>query len=226
MIEKTAKLLEARVGIEPTNKGFADPGPIKISTNHCNNTAPVDGALPCPCPVPVPVPTNTFIPIPLTRGYHAIVDLEDYERVAARKWSLAADNGGTHLYAEGHVPGSGQHGRKERLHRFILGAKPGEKVDHRNGDGLDNRRENLRLCTNAENQRNCKVYSCKRGSAYKGVDRPNGHAGFRARIRIDGKQHHLGYFPDELSAARCYDDNARRLFGDFARPNFSDGGAA
>lgn len=188
--------------------------------NAKNKPNPVNSAVLLPSSAGAPSP---FVPIPLNRGKHAIVDLEDYDRVAGHHW-FVRECDGSRLYADYHVPGTGKHGKKESMHRFILGAKPGEIVDHINGDGLDNRRCNLRLCTTAQNIRNSKIYSRKATSKYKGVYKDR-HGRIRAQIMCAGHKINLGTFPDELSAAHCYDDNARRLFGDFARPNFADGGA-
>jgi hypothetical protein len=90
---------------------------------------------------------TTAIPILISRGYHALVDAEDYERVLAycRNWTVHTSADGQ-VYAKAHVPGSGKRGKSIRLHRFLLDAKPGELVDHWDGDGLNNCRYNLRKC--------------------------------------------------------------------------------
>ena len=99
------------------------------------------------------------------------------------------------------------------MHRVILGLPTGDPrhVDHANGDGLDNRRVNLRLASMTENARNQRVRL--HSSQYKGV------SAFRRTHRWTAAIH-LGYFLTERAAAEAYDDAARRLFGEFARCNF------
>ncbi len=111
--------------------------------------------------------------------------------------------------------------KKEReffwMHRFITGASPDLLVDHRDGDGLNNQRDNLRTCTHQENQRNHPARGGKY-SKFKGVSAARGR--FFARIGCNGKSKHLGSFLDDVSAAKCYDEAAKELFGEFARLNF------
>lgn len=153
--------------------------------------------------------------IPLTQGKVAIVDDEDYEAMAKHKWCLY-DNRRGHQYAVRftRVPKK----RLVRMHRVILGEPEELVVDHINGDGLDNRRQNLRVCTRTENIRNSK----SQGGAvpqFKGVTRaPNG--GFRAMIMANRRSEALGTFNTAEDAARAYDAAAIRLHGDFARLNF------
>lgn len=120
------------------------------------------------------------------------------------------------IYAFHRIPG---HGHKVQLHRILAGAFPGEVVDHINGDTLDNRLVNLRVCTNAENIRNSRKRASS-GSSYKGVSRIKGTERWRAQIMVNGRKMNLGSFRDEQAAARRYDEKARELHGDFARCNF------
>src|SRR4051812_204373 len=99
--------------------------------------------------------------IPLTQGYVALIDDEDYERVAARKWHVT-NTGKSTPYAGTMV----RRGKRIRLHRFLLDAPAGLLVDHRNRNGLDCRRENLRLATHAQNQSN--LIRPRKGT-YRGV---------------------------------------------------------
>lgn len=110
------------------------------------------------------------------------------------------------------------------LHRLLLNAPKESEVDHINGDGLDNRRSNLRLATRAQNAANTivrKRHSTK-PSRFRGVHwAPRGLAGYWvAQIRIEGKFRHLGYCKDEEQAARLYDDAAFEAHGEFATLNF------
>ena len=102
----------------------------------------------------------------------------------------------------------------ELLHRVIVGAQADQVVDHINGDTLDNRRENLRVCDNAENTRNRKRHR-NNALGIKGVYRK--HSGYAAQIRFNGVKHCLGIFPCPEDAARAYRDAAIRLHGAFAR---------
>jgi hypothetical protein len=94
-------------------------------------------------------------------------------------------------------------------------------VDHINGNGLDNRRANLRLATSAQNNYNRRITS-RRTSKYKGVDYHASKRAYRARITVDKKKIFLGHFPDESSAARAYDVAAKKHHKEFAALNFND----
>ncbi len=166
------------------------------------------------------------IRIPLSRGLFTVVDGEDY---ADHIKGCGVNGGDAKWYAAGRTCGfyaaRGVRiecgGRKEivYLHRLIVGAAPGLEVDHINGDALDNRRSNLRVCTRAENARNL----AKRpggSSRFKGVSRAKADRVWRAFIRVDGRQISLVSFRVEREAARAYDDAAIREFGEFARTNF------
>jgi len=100
------------------------------------------------------------------------------------------------------------------LHRLLIGAIKGQFVDHANGDSLDNRRDNLRLCTHAQNMANRKMARHNR-TGLKGVERKGN--GWRARITKDGVRCHLGYFKTAAEAAAAFTEAARRLHGEFFR---------
>lgn len=154
--------------------------------------------------------------IPLTQGHTAIVDDADYDRVVGRG-SWFYDRG--YAARKEYVRGSGKahpKGIKIYLHQFVLGVDPGVQVDHRNRNRLDCRRENLRMCNNAQNNAN-KPKWCGRGR-YKGVYH-NGSS-WVARITVNYKPHHLGSYKSEEDAARAYDTAAKRYFGEFAYLNF------
>jgi hypothetical protein len=115
-------------------------------------------------------------------------------------------------------------GCRLQLGRFIVGAKGEEVVDHINGDALDNRRLNLRKCTQKENVRNRrKETKRKTSSQYKGVHRTytNMKKPWRADIRVDKKKRWLGRYKTEEGAAKAYDKAARKFFGEFACCNFA-----
>lgn len=165
------------------------------------------------------IPVGTVTTILLNRGYHALIDIADFERVSAIKWRAHAKKDGT-VYAEAHAPGSGHRGHSILMHRFILGYVPGDpRVDHKDGDGLHNWRSNLRPATNAENIRNQRPHKDKKGSKFKGVCR-NKNGSYRAQITFNQKKKNLGSFNDEIQAARVYDAAAYKMHGEFARLNF------
>lgn len=93
-----------------------------------------------------------------------------------------------------------------------------QEVDHINGNGLDCRRGNLRLCTKSENQRNRRPNQ-NGTSGYKGVGWYKKYNCWRVRIQVNGKKQHIGYFDNEIDAATAYDNAAKQLHGEFARLN-------
>lgn len=161
--------------------------------------------------------------VPLTKGYVAIVDDEDYEAAMKFKW-YASEKGGT-VYAER------TYWDKEikcyfgmSLHRYLMGAQPGEKVDHADGNGLLDTRANMRIVTKAQNNWNARKPSHGLSTPYKGVVLFKRDATYRAYIKKDGKQRHLGYFATPEDAARAYNAAALELFGEFARSNLVPNG--
>lgn len=161
-------------------------------------------------------PKDDYKTIPLTQGFVALVDVEDYEwLVALGGWCV--DRNKKHLtYALRWLNGS-----TVRMHRLILDAPKGVFVDHINGDGLDNRRRNLRLCNYAENGWN--VNRSVRGvSRYRGVSWSKVAKKWKAEIMIEGRRVYLGYFECEADAAVAYDEVALCYRGEFARLNFPE----
>lgn len=153
--------------------------------------------------------------IPLSKGLIALVSPQDYAVLAAHRW--ASVKGGRTQYAQRIARDAD--GRRSALlmHRMIMAPPPGMVVDHINGDGLDNRRENLRLCTHAENIRNQQIRRGSKSSRFKGVWWQRGK--WAAMIEHDGDKICLGRFDCEEQAARQYDRAARIFFGSFARTN-------
>ena len=150
--------------------------------------------------------------IPLTQGKFAIVDADDYDELSQYKWT-AAKSPNT-FYAVRSV-----RGRQIRMHRLITNAPKGLVVDHRNHNGLDNRKENLRLCTRSENACNQRPQT-GRSSKYKGVCWHKTQKRWHARIHSNGVTYHLGSFKSEIEAAKAYDKKTKELFGKFACLNF------
>ncbi len=157
--------------------------------------------------------------ISLTQGYVAIVDNEDYEELMRHKWYAHRDSRTGTWYAQRNVPQGNGKQTTSPMHRVILGAGPGEEVDHRNGDGLDNRRSNVRLCTKAQNTANRRKRRDACSSRFKGVARHKATGKWRARIMCGGKPKYLGLFADEIEAARVYNAAALKHFREFALLN-------
>jgi hypothetical protein len=159
--------------------------------------------------------------IPLTQGFVARVDDADYQCVTAFKWRALVDRRRNKVYAVRKTRGPHSSRKSLYMHREILGVTdPQVKVDHRNGDSLDNRRANLRKCVNGENVANSVKRRDGQSSKYKGVCWHKRDCKFQASIRVHGRTIHLGTFADEVQAAQAYDIAARTFFGDFAQCNF------
>ena len=151
--------------------------------------------------------------IPLSRGLVALVDDEDFERLSKFKWYASP------AYAVRNGKDADGKAMQIRMHREILNAKPDQEVDHVNRNGFDNRRENLRLCSHAENVRNRSSYK-NNSSGFKGVSFHKGTGKWQARIRIDERLQHLGVHATAEEAARAYDAAAIEIHGKFASLNF------
>jgi len=159
--------------------------------------------------------------IPLTQDKYAIVDAEDYEQLRQYKWyakkgySTYYAGRGVRVYEDGRYEGV----KQKLMHRLITNAPAGMLVDHRNHNGLDNRRENMRVCTREQNSHNQRPY---RGSScgYKGVTLHKRDGVFEVNIRYKGNLNYIGRFKDADDAARAYDKKAKELFGEFAYLNF------
>ena len=157
--------------------------------------------------------------IQLTQGKVALVDDEDFDRVNQYKWWLGYDaNKKNPNYYAIRVVRISHKKTLFKLHNLILKPPVGMFVDHINGNSLDNRRSNLRICTNAQNAANKRPQKgCS--SSYKGVQKYE-KSKWRAYVRFENKLIHLGCFNNEIKAAKTYDVNAVLLFGEFARLNF------
>lgn len=158
----------------------------------------------------------------LTRGYKAIVDDKDYKKVNKYKWhALVQPRKNTiKIYAcrKDYVNGH-KFPIFVRMHRFIMECPRNLQVDHINNDGLDNRRKNLRLATNQQNQWN-KMQTNKTG--YKGVGYMpwvRGKKFYYAKIHVNGKNISLGYHMTAREAGIAYNEAATKHFGKFARLN-------
>lgn len=158
--------------------------------------------------------------IPLANGKGvAVVDDEDFERVAAHRWTLMRQALGhrEHRYALTQIDHVTVY-----MHRLVIGAPAGIRVDHVDCDGLNNRRANLRLCDQSQNGGNHRAWGRPTASGFKGVHRVRKK--WRAEIMVRRERFNLGNYETPEEAARVYDAAARHHFGAFARLNFPRAG--
>lgn len=148
-------------------------------------------------------------------GLFALVDAEDFERLHQYSWTLF--EGG---YAKrGEYDPAIRNNRTVLMHHEVLGLPSKNRIDHKNHNGLDNRKQNLRPATSQQNMRNIKK---KVGvSRYKGVSWDKSRSKWMAKIAVDKRTINLGRFSSETDAARAYDTAATELFGEFANCNFA-----
>jgi len=161
----------------------------------------------------------TFRRIRLTQGKYAIVDPQDYFRLNIYKWY--AVRGGHTFYA---VRGIWVKQLRQSMRLFMQNCiirKPnGYIIDHINHNGLDNRKKNLRIATQAQNARNARYPKKNCSSKYRGVWFNRQTKKWRASIVFNRKRKQIGYFKDEIQAAKAYDKAAMKYFGEYAILNF------
>jgi hypothetical protein len=182
---------------------------------------PLDG--PCrnfrakPQPVvrlePPKPPSDDVRYIPLTKGKFAIVDAADYEWLSKHKWYAQAKRDAKGFYAA-------RNGGRQTvfMHREIMQTPEGKVVDHEDGNGSDNRRANLRNCSQLQNSQNSQRRRGK--SRLRGVYRRGNK--WEAKVFYKGKEYYLGLFDDEVEAAKVRDRKAYELAGPFAYLNFPE----
>ena len=171
-----------------------------------------------------------------THGTHTVLfDEEDRELIESHKWHIWRGTKNKAYYAIADIPDpnrddwyirpdDGTRRRRRttiRMHRLVTNCPKGLQIDHINQNGLDNRKENLRICTNQQNQYNRKP-SSKNISGLKGVSWIKRDKKWCAKLTIDGVVTHLGSFKTKEEAARAYDANAYHYHGEFAYRNFPD----
>lgn len=156
--------------------------------------------------------------IPLTQGKFAIVDDEDYELLNQYKWYARKERKtGNTYYAMRNSTNPDGRRITVLMHKFLTSYS---RTDHINGNGLDNRRENLREVTHRQNIQNSVRQKGKISSAYKGVRLHKSSNKWQSRISVEGKAINIGYFDDEIVAATAYDTYARFYHKEYAVLNF------
>ncbi len=156
--------------------------------------------------------------IPLSQGEFALVDDGDYDDLIKYRWFLHKDERAKYAFRNARSEDAGKRIRI-LMHRQILGTPQGTDTDHRNHNGIDNQRRNLRKCNKMQNQQNAKLRIDSK-SGYKGVGQVSGSKTWQARIRNMGELIYLGTFPTAIKAAKAYDEAAINYFGEFANTNF------
>jgi len=160
-----------------------------------------------------------FRRIPLTQGRYAIVDPDDYTALSQYNWRLCKTKGKNTAYAERSIRKPNlKRWSRVLMHRQIIPVPHPLVIDHINGDGLDNRKANLRPATIAQNAWNSRKKTNR--SKFKGIWFAKDKNMYRAAIWTNGKRHYLGSFKTPTQAAKAYDDAAKKLHGHFARTNF------
>lgn len=154
--------------------------------------------------------------IPLSKGMSALVDDDDYTRLSAFSWYCIRSGNSFYAARYGGKKGGSHH---IWMHRVILDAPKGFEVDHINGNKLDNRRENLRIATRAQNAFNRAKFKIPSSSRFKGVTFHKRDKKWQACIKVNGRSIFLGYFKNEVDAARAYNEAAAEYFGEFANLN-------
>lgn len=153
--------------------------------------------------------------IKLSNGMKAIIDSEDWDKIKHITWGYgygSAKKTGYSQYVGGRPKKSSS---QILLHRFVMNTPKGMVTDHINGNKLDNRKSNLRICTPAQNSMNSKKHIIQ-SSKYKGVSWYKRDKCWRAYVNFGRRQIHLGYFAKEIDAVKAYNKRAKEVHKEFA----------
>ena len=157
--------------------------------------------------------------INLPNDKYTIVDADEYIELSKYNWHISSGYACRNVYTK--VPNSKTERKCLAMHRVINKTPEGLQTDHINCNKLDNRKKNLRSCTNKQNSMNKKSYKSKY-SGFKGVSYDKNTNVWVSYISVDGKSIHLGRFKTEVGAAQAYNNIALELHGEFARLNEID----
>lgn len=156
--------------------------------------------------------------IATSKGGAILVDAQDYDLVKHYTWHVSKTKGSETPYAVAHSHYDEKGNQKlVKMHHLIT---QDTNIDHINGNGLDNRRANLRKANAYQNSWNSKSHAGSK-SKYKGVSWNKERQKWKAQITCKGTHYNLGHFDTEEAAAKVYDARAKKLHGKFARLNFS-----
>jgi hypothetical protein len=161
-----------------------------------------------------------FRRIYLGEGQWTILDQQDYYRLNNFRWFLKGS--GKKFYVLRSSKIDSVRTKMVSMHKEIMNPPPGLLVDHRNGLSLDNRRENLRIATHAQNSCNTRIDKTKTTSRFRGVYLQKRSSRWIARIHFQGQRISLGIFDSEIDAAHAYDRAARMYHKEFACLNFPE----
>jgi hypothetical protein len=158
--------------------------------------------------------------IPLNKGYYTILDADDYDRIIKSHWWVQVKGDTFYAEAVSKINGKWKH---VKMHREILGLVRGDgnMVDHKNRNGLDNRKSNMRLSTKSSNGYNCKMKS-HNTSGYRGVHWSKAASKWQTRIGVNGSPKYLGCYVDIIEAASEYDKASIKFWGKDAILNFPE----
>lgn len=198
-----------RCGITYHPKGsYGKSHPPKFCTQRCGQLGE---------PNEVVYQDDTVVAIALTQGKIALIDRRDYPEIGRHRWSAAHRD--LNWYASRSIRNSEGELHAIYMHRAIMQTPVGVEIDHVNGDGLHNTRDNLRVCTHGNNTCNTGLRA-DNSSGFKGVYRVKKTGRFAACVRLNGRNLYQGGYATAEEAARAYDAAAREHFGKFARLNF------
>lgn len=144
--------------------------------------------------------------ISLSQGKVALVDDDDFEELSKYKWH--ANKHRNTYYAECHIRKQNGKYTKIRMHQFILGKKIGFIIDHKDGEGLNNQRHNIRHVTKRQNGQNLHI---PKSSKYPGVTWDKQANKWKARIKLNGKEKHIGLYMKEIDAFKAYKNTVKSL---------------
>lgn len=155
--------------------------------------------------------------VTLTHGHQAVIDADDAAFVADRCWHAQASRNTVYamcnaLRAEGGIRGQ----KRVMMHRFLMNPDAEMQIDHINGDGLDNRRSNLRIATHAQNMQNRKLFT-NSSTGFKGVSAYNPTGLWQAKIAINGRRIWLGVFATPEAAHDAYVRASASMHGEFSK---------
>jgi hypothetical protein len=153
--------------------------------------------------------------IPLTQGYFTFVDDADYDYLNNFEWRIQRNK--KHIYARTNQWLGNGKSKTIFMHRLLLNADKTDLIDHKDGNALNNQRQNLRICNSLQNNYNARHPGT---SGYIGVHFNKKQGAFNASIQAKGKKLYLGSFDNPLEAALVRDEKAIELHGEFAKLNF------